>query len=144
MVSVKTMVEREEVGRMPRADARRSRERILAAARPLLEENSRATMAEVAAARYVIDIDGSALLRLAGEEGELPDRLEVPLGLAQEIAPDSLEDLYAHLEAELPGCLPAPLWLRGRATGVLLAVGTPRAPLTAVARQGAAALELSN
>src|SRR3954447_20927665 len=45
-----TMAEREEVGRMPRADARRSRERILAAARPLLEENSRATMAEVAAA----------------------------------------------------------------------------------------------
>jgi serine phosphatase RsbU (regulator of sigma subunit) len=101
-------------------------------------------VAGVPVALYVIDIDGSALLRLAGEEGELPDRLEVPLGLGQEIAPDSLEDLYAHLEAELPGCLPAPLWLRGRATGILLAVGTPRAPLTEIARQGAAALELSN
>src|SRR3954449_4600495 len=226
---VRTMVEREEVGRMPRADARRSRERILAAEGALLGEPPRPTMAEVAAAAglggstlhrhfatrvdlvraledglgaaedvperppaellpagrlgraaplplealhvldeipphlvaeqlvaearrvggvpvalYVIDIDGSALLRLAGGQGELPDRLEVPLGLGQEIAPDSLEDLYAHLEAELPGCEAAPLWLRGRATGILLAVGTPRAPLTEVARQGAAALELSN
>jgi AcrR family transcriptional regulator len=218
-----------EVGQTTRADAQRSRARILAAAGPLFENDPRATMAQVAAqaglgrstlhrhfptrldliraledggdaddeteadrapellppgrlgraeplplealhvldeipphlvaeqlvaearrvagvpvALYVIDIDGSALLRLAGEEGDLPDRLEVPLGLGQELAPDSLDDLYAHLEAELPGCLPAPLWLRGRATGILLAVGTPRSPLTEVARQGAAALELSN
>ena len=93
---------------------------------------------------YVIDVDGSALLRLAGEEGELPDRVDVALGLGQEIAPDSLPDLYRHLEAELPGCVAAPLWLRGRATGILLAVGIPRAPLTELARQGAAALELAN
>jgi serine phosphatase RsbU (regulator of sigma subunit) len=98
----------------------------------------------VPVALYVIDIDGSGLLRLAGEEGELPDRLEVALGLGPEIAPDSLGALYAHLEAELPGCVAAPLWLRGRATGILLAVGTPRAPLTEIARQGAAALELAN
>lgn len=218
------------MGRTTRADAKRSRERILTAAGPLFRENPRATMAEVAAAAglgrstlhrhfatrvdlvraleepgardgdaatgrapadllppgrlgraaplpiealhvldeipphlvaeqlvaearriagvpvalYVIDIDGSGLLRLAGEEGDLPDRLEVSLGLGQDIAPDSLEDLYAHLEAELPGCLPAPLWLRGRATGILLAVGTPSSPLTEIARQGAAAIELAN
>ena len=64
-------------------------------------------MAGVPVALYVIDVDGSALLRLDGEEGELPDRLEVSLGLNQEIAPDSLQELYEHLEAELPGCEPA-------------------------------------
>jgi serine phosphatase RsbU (regulator of sigma subunit) len=101
-------------------------------------------VAGVPVALYVIDIDGSGLLRLAGEPGELPDRLDVALGLGPEIAPDSLPGLYRHLEAELPGCHAAPLWLRGRATGVLLAVGTPRSPLTEIARQGAAALELAN
>ncbi|MBA2637750.1 MAG: serine/threonine-protein phosphatase [Solirubrobacterales bacterium] len=100
-------------------------------------------MAGVPVALYVIDVDGLGLVRLAGEE-DLPASLDLPLGLGQEIAPDSLPDLYAHLEAELPGCLPAPLWLRGRATGILLAVGTPRRPLAEIARQGAAALELSN
>jgi len=99
--------------------------------------------AGVEVALYVVDVDGLGLVRLAGEDG-LPDRLDLPLGLGQEIAPDSLPGLYAHLEAELPGCVPAPLWLRGRATGILLAVGTPRAPLTEIARQGAAALELSS
>ena len=100
--------------------------------------------AGVPVALYVIDVDGSGLLRLAGNEADLPARLEVALGLGQEIAPDSLPDLFAHLEAELPGCVAAPLWLRGRATGLLLAVGTPRHPLTEIARQGAAALELAN
>jgi serine phosphatase RsbU (regulator of sigma subunit) len=101
-------------------------------------------VAGVPVALYLIDVDGSGLLRLAGESEHLPDRIELALGLGQEIAPESLPDLYEHLESRLPGCLPAPLWLRGRATGILLAVGTPRQPLSEIARQGAAALELAN
>lgn len=100
-------------------------------------------IAGVEIALYVVDVDGLGLVRLAGEE-DLPATLDLPLGLGQEIAPDSLSDLYAHLDEELPGCVPAPLWLRGRATGILLAVGRPRHPLAEIARQGAAALELSN
>ncbi|MDQ4049919.1 MAG: SpoIIE family protein phosphatase [Actinomycetota bacterium] len=101
-------------------------------------------VAGVPVALYVIDVDGSGLLRLAGEEQGLPGRIEAPLGPGQEISPESLADLYEHVQADLPGCVPIPLWLRGRATGILLSVGTPRRPLTEIARQGAAALELSN
>jgi len=201
---------------VPRADAQRSRSRILEAAAPLLAAEPRATMAEIAAAAgvgrstlhrhfatrvdlvraldaggeqadgpaparpgppldalrvldevpphlvaeqlvaearrltgapvalYVIDVDGSGLLRLAGAERELPDRLEVALGLGQEIAPDSIPELYAHLAEVLPGCVAAPLWLRGRATGVLLGVGAAGAALDEIARQGALALEIAN
>ena len=101
-------------------------------------------VAGVPVALYVIDVDGSGLLRLAGEEEDLPARIAAPLGLGHEISPESLPDLYAHVQDELPGCVPVPLWLRGRATGILLSVGAPRRPLTEIARQGAAALELSN
>jgi serine phosphatase RsbU (regulator of sigma subunit) len=101
-------------------------------------------VAGVPVALYVIDVDGSGLLRLAGEEPELPARIDAPLGLGHEIAPESLPELYAYVRSELPGCVPVPLWLRGRATGVLLSVGTPRRALTQIARQGAAALELAN
>ena len=101
-------------------------------------------LAGVPVALYVIDVDGSGLLRLAGAERELPDRLEVALGLGQEIAPDSLPELYAHLAGVLPGCVASPLWLRGRATGVLLAVGGARSALDEIARQGALALEIAN
>lgn len=101
-------------------------------------------MAGVPVGLYVIDVDGSGLLRLAGRDSNLPERIEVALGLGQEIAPESLPDLYRHLDGELPGCVPAPLWLRGRATGLLLAVGRPRESLDEIARQGALALELAN
>ena len=101
-------------------------------------------LAGVPVALYLVDVDGSGLLWLAGDAEHLPAWIELRLGLGPEIAPDALPELYAYLESRLPGCLPTPLWLRGRATGILLAVGTPREPLAEIARQGAAALELAN
>jgi len=98
--------------------------------------------AGVAAALYVVDIDGSHLLRLAGSE-EFPDRLEDPPALGPEIVPEGLPAFYERLEHQLPGCVPEPLWLRGRVTGLLLFVGTPLAALADIAKQGAAALELA-
>ena len=93
-------------------------------------------------ALYVVDIDGSHLLRLAGTE-EFPARLEAPLALGPELAEDGLPDLTAHLARELPGVAMAPMWLRGRALGVLLARRGSESGLLEVARLGAAAMELA-
>jgi serine phosphatase RsbU (regulator of sigma subunit) len=100
-------------------------------------------VAGVAVALYVVDIDGSHLLRLAGSE-EFPGRLDDPPALGPEIVPEGLPAFYGRLERQLPGCVAEPLWLRGRVMGLLLCIGTPVSPLADIARQGAAALELAN
>jgi AcrR family transcriptional regulator len=97
----------------------------------------------VAVALYVIDIDGSHLLRLAGSE-EFPDYLSDPPALGPEIVPEGLPAFQEKLGERLPGCVCEPLWLRGRVTGLLLCMGTPSTPLDEIAKQGAAALELAN
>jgi AcrR family transcriptional regulator len=94
-------------------------------------------------ALYVLDIDGSHLLRLAGHE-DFPERLTAPLALGPELAEDGLPELATHLDKELPGVVMAPMWLRGRAVGVLLALRNSQSGLREVARLGAAALELVN
>jgi serine phosphatase RsbU (regulator of sigma subunit) len=99
--------------------------------------------AGVSLALYVVDIDGSQLIRLAGSD-ELPDELDAPPALGPEIAAEELPRLQSRLGARLPGCVVEPLWLRGRVLGVLLCVGAPITPLRDIARQGAAALELAN
>jgi serine phosphatase RsbU (regulator of sigma subunit) len=99
--------------------------------------------AGVAVALYVVDIDGSHLLRLAGSE-EFPDRLEGAPALGPEIVPEGLPAFYDRLASRLPGCFAEPLWLRGRVLGLLICVGTPVIPLDDIAKQGAAALELAN
>lgn len=100
-------------------------------------------VAGVAAALYVVDIDGSHLLRLAGSE-DFPDRIDDPPALGPELVPEGLPEFYERLQHQLPGCVAEPLWLRGRVTGLLLCVGTPVASLADIAKQGAAALELAN
>jgi serine phosphatase RsbU (regulator of sigma subunit) len=99
--------------------------------------------AGVAIALYVVDIDGSQLLRLAGSE-EFPDQIEDPPALGPEIVPEGLPSFQERLQRQLPGCFVEPLWLRGRVTALLLFVGAPLCDLSDIARQGAAALELAN
>jgi serine phosphatase RsbU (regulator of sigma subunit) len=97
----------------------------------------------VAVALYVVDIDGSQLVRLAGTE-DFPAELEAPPALGPEIVPEGLPTFQARLRERLPGCVLEPLWLRGRVTGLLLCIGEPLTPLEDIAKQGAAALELAN
>ena len=100
-------------------------------------------VAGAAVGLYVVDIDGSALVRLAGSE-DLPERLNRPPALGPEIVPEGVPGFAARLARTLPRCTVTPLWLRGRVLGLLLCVGAPRAPLDDIAKQGAAALELAN
>jgi serine phosphatase RsbU (regulator of sigma subunit) len=99
-------------------------------------------VANVTLALYVVDIDGSHLLRIAGPE-RLPDRLEAPLAVGPEIDADGLTALRTQL-ADHPELELVPLWLRGRATGVLIALGRPRQPLAELARQAAVAIALAD
>ena len=107
----------------------------------LVAEASRVAGGPVAL--YVVDVDGSRLLRLAGHE-EFPARLTAPLALGPELAEDGLPDLRARLADELPGVVMAPMWLRGRAVGILLARRGSEDGLRDIARLGAAAMELAD
>ena len=99
-------------------------------------------IAKVPVALYVLDIDGTHLLHLAG-----PDRLgamiEAPLAIGPELDADGLSQLRDHL-ASFPGAEVHALWLRGRANGVMIAFGHPAAPLTELTRQAAAAITLAD
>ena len=99
-------------------------------------------IAEVPLALYVVDIDGSHLLRVAGPD-RLPERIEAPLAIGPELDSAGLAELRAGL-AHRRGVEVIPLWLRGRATGVMLTLGRPRRPLAEIARQAAAAITLAD
>jgi serine phosphatase RsbU (regulator of sigma subunit) len=107
----------------------------------LVAETRRA--AGVPVGLYVVDIDGSQLIRLAGSE-DFPETLEAPPALGPEIVPEGLPPFYDRLRELMPRVIPAPLWLRGRVLGLLLAIGVPLTEIEDIARQGAAALELAN
>ncbi len=74
-----------------------------------------------AVAIYLMDIDGSCLLRAAGSQ-EFPDELPVGLAAGPEIPAEGIEALHELIGAILPSVTVAPMIVRGRATGALLAL----------------------
>jgi serine phosphatase RsbU (regulator of sigma subunit) len=113
---------------------------------PLLAEQLVAEaqrLAGVPVALYVVDIDGSHLLRAAGTE-RLPDRLAAPLAIGPELDADGISELRSQHLRDHPGTELIPLWLRGRATGALVAFGAPLRDLAGLARQASAAMTLAD
>jgi serine phosphatase RsbU (regulator of sigma subunit) len=95
-------------------------------------------IARVPVALYVLDIDGTHLLHMAGPQ-RLGERIPTPLAVGPELDADGLSELRDHVDVEVYA-----LWLRGRANGVLVAFGRPAAPLTDLARQAGAAITLAD
>jgi serine phosphatase RsbU (regulator of sigma subunit) len=103
-------------------------------------------IAGVPVALYLVDIDGSRLVRLAGSR-EFPAHFNDVVALGSEIPPDGFTALETRLAEQLPGSASYPMMVRGRAIGVLVAVRQPGASLrelAELARQGAAAIELTS
>ena len=94
------------------------------------------------AALYVLDLNGASMQRLAGAE-TFPAQIAAPLAVGPEIPREGIAAIRAAFEELLPGATVAPLQLRGRAIGVLLAVGTVTDQLRDLAAEAAVALELA-
>jgi serine phosphatase RsbU (regulator of sigma subunit) len=99
-------------------------------------------IAGVPVALYVLDIDGSHLLHMAGPD-RLGAELATPLAIGPELDAAGVSMLRADL-SRLSGVELFALWLRGRAIGALVAFGRPRTPLTELARQATAAITLAD
>ncbi|MDX6589411.1 MAG: hypothetical protein QOI84_685 [Solirubrobacterales bacterium] len=99
-------------------------------------------IAEIPVALYVLDIDGSHLLHMAGPD-RLGERLKVTFAIGPELDADGIASLRQRL-ARFRGVELIPLWLRGRAIGIFIAFGHPHRPLTDISRQAAAAITLAD
>jgi serine phosphatase RsbU (regulator of sigma subunit) len=94
------------------------------------------------AALYVVDLDGASMQRLAGA-GTFPAQVTAPLAVGPEVPREGVAAIRAVFEDLLPGATVAPLQLRGRAIGLLLAVGTVSDELRDLAAEAAIALALA-
>ena len=92
---------------------------------------------------YVVDIDGSYLLHLAGETLKLPGRFSAPLAVGTELPVDAITAVGELVARAAPEMVVVPLVVRDRAVGVLIAAEAPHGPLQAFASEAALALEMA-
>jgi hypothetical protein len=93
---------------------------------------------------YVIDIDGSCLIRLAADDGVFPERIKAPIGVGPEIALERLPTLEQICASRLPSSAVAAMIVRDRAIGALVCEREPDRDLRPLASQAAMALELTS
>lgn len=108
----------------------------------IVSEAQRSAQAR-AVAIYLVDIAGTCLLRAAGSQ-EFPEQLPVGLAAGPEIPAEGIEALHEAIGAILPSVTVAPMIVRGRATGALLALDARHAGrLQEMARHAGIALTMS-
>lgn len=95
------------------------------------------------AAVYLVDLDGASMQRMAGP-GTFPEHIPVPLAVGPDVPREGVAPLRAAVEDLLPASIVSPLYLRGRAIGVLLALGRGDDALRDLALEAAAAIELAD
>ena len=94
------------------------------------------------AAVYLVDLEGTTMQRMAGP-GTFPSQIMVPIAVGPEIPREGIAPLRAAIDALLPGAVVAPMYLRGRAIGTLMAIGATDDALRDLAAEGAAAIALA-
>jgi serine phosphatase RsbU (regulator of sigma subunit) len=106
---------------------------------------------EVASARagcpvaaYVLDVDGSCALRLAGDVDRFPERIRAPVGVGPEIIPEALTQLRTLVSDRVGPSTLWPLVVRDRVMGFLLSRDPPAVDLETFAAQAGLALELAS
>jgi serine phosphatase RsbU (regulator of sigma subunit) len=95
------------------------------------------------AALYVIDIDGSCLIKVAGDD-QFPERLQAPLGVGPELPSETLGAVGDIVSSKVPDARVIALRVRDRAVGILVACGGVAGELESLAAQAALALELGS
>ncbi|WP_156028259.1 PP2C family protein-serine/threonine phosphatase [Candidatus Solirubrobacter pratensis] len=95
------------------------------------------------AAIYLIDVEGVCLLRFAGDDG-LPERLEAIGAVGPEFEAESSRQVRQQLVKTWPECTVAPLWVLGRAVGVLATTEAAGGALSELACAVAPAFELAS
>ena len=95
-------------------------------------------------AAYVLDLDGSLALRLAGDVERFPERIGAPVGVGPEIIPEAMAQLRGLVIDRVGPSTLWPLVVRDRVMGFLLARDRPAVDLEPFAGQAALALELAS
>jgi serine phosphatase RsbU (regulator of sigma subunit) len=92
-------------------------------------------------ALYVADIGGSELRLVSGDE-RWPCEIPLAQSLGHELTRGRMGELQRLVDQRLAGAAAVPLWLHGRAVGVLICAEQPDQELEILAREAAAAIEL--